>query len=308
MVERNLVGVVTVTFNSASVLPGFLKCTLEQKHDAFLLYAVDNASKDDTLVMLRECWDHRLKIIANSDNKGVAEGNNQGIRAALADGCSFVLLINNDTEFDPLLLTTLLDGLAKHDADMTCPKIMYFDEPQRIWAAGGAFQRWLGYRNIHLGADEVDNGQYDLDASIDYVPTCCVLVKRSVFETVGLMSSEFFVYMDDVDFMYRAKIAGVRLVYIPSARLLHKVGRLTGGPESPFTVRYCTRNRVYFLLRHFGLLRSLPMLLMMQAYYIVGLIIGRYSFGVYMLKQKATIEGSRMWTQKRWLRAPSCQP
>ncbi len=75
MASENLIGVVTVTYNSESVLPDFLRCLAEQSHRDFLLFAVDNASKDNGLEILRDWGDERLRLIANENNRGVAEGN-----------------------------------------------------------------------------------------------------------------------------------------------------------------------------------------------------------------------------------------
>lgn len=294
MAHPQRIGVVTVTFNSGSVLEPFLRCVFNQMHREFLLFAVDNASSDDTLRLLKECGDERLRVIANPDNRGVAEGNNQGIRAALEAGCDSVLLINNDTEFDAALFSELDDGLDKHSAEMVCPKMMYFDEPERIWAAGGGFQLWLGYRVVHLGTNQIDVGQCDRPQQVTYVPTCCVLIKKEVFEKIGLMDERYFVYVDDVDFMYRAMKADVKLVYLPGAKLFHKVGRLTGGSDSPFMHRYCTRNRIYFILKHFGILLVFPMLFMYQLYFAAGFLTRRFSFKVFCIKEKAFLEALEM--------------
>lgn len=294
MTLKSKIGVVTVTYNSGSVLPQFLECVFHQTYPHFILFAVDNASKDDTLRLLKECSDERLRIIANPDNRGVAEGNNQGIGAALEAGCGSVLLINNDTEFDAALFSQLDEGLDSYRTGMICPKMLYFDEPERIWAAGGEFQPWRGYRIIHLGADQIDAGQCDRARLVTYVPTCCVLIKREVFETVGLMDERYFVYMDDVDFMYRAMKAGIHLMYLPEAKLLHKVGRLTGGKGSPFTDRYLTRNWVYFILKHFGMILAAPILVLYQIYYARGLLTRQFGLKVYCLKQKAFLEGLAM--------------
>ncbi len=298
MVSTPQIGVVTVTFNSGEVLAPFLNCAFRQTLSDFILFAVDNASSDDTLQVLRECGDERLRIITNLDNRGVAEANNQGIRAALEAGCSSVLLINNDTEFDTGLFALLDAGLREHDADMTCPKMMYFDEPQRIWAAGGQFPPMFGYRTVHLGADQIDVGQHNRPIQVTYVPTCCVLIKMGVFAKVGLMDECYFVYVDDVDFMYRAMKRGMKLMYIPEATLMHKVGRLTGGLDSPFSHRYCTRNRVYFMLHHFGLISSAPALIFYQLYFVTSFLVGKFSFNAFCIKQRAVLEGIGMWKGK----------
>jgi GT2 family glycosyltransferase len=296
MESNDKIGVVTVTYNSGKVLQDFLRCIFSQTHSNFILFAIDNASTDSTLQLLRDCADPRLVIIANSDNRGVAEGNNQGIRAALEARCGSVLLINNDTVFDKVLIENLASGLFAHGADMTCPKMMYFDEPKRFWAAGGRFR--FNYRPIHIGWDELDSGQFEEAKQISYAPTCCVLMKASLFRAIGLMDPKYFVYMDDVDFMFRALRAGARLIYLPNCKLLHKVGSLTGGTESRFQIQYTARNRVYFLMKNFGSVRGLPRLLFDQAYYWARLLTFKDDLKTFKLRQMAFINGMGMTRQR----------
>jgi GT2 family glycosyltransferase len=297
MARENLIGVVTVTYNSAEVLPAFLRCMAAQTQREYILFAVDNASKDETTRILRECNQDRLRIICNSENRGIAEGNNQGIRAALKTGCQSVMLINNDTEFGPTLIAQLDEGLAANRVEMTCPKIVYHDEPERIWAAGGKFQPWLGYRSIHLGEGEIDRGQHNVARLVTYVPTCCVLIKQEVFQKVGLMDERYFVYVDDVDFMYRAMKAGVKLMYLPQAKLQHKVGGLSGGEDSPFAIQYGTRNRAFFLLKHFGVAYALPWMLVRQAYYFWRFLVARKGLEWLWLKERSLWQALEMYAR-----------
>lgn len=269
MAERPTIGVVTVTYNSAKVLSDFLRCTSAQTYQNILIYAVDNASQDSTVELLRACDDSRLKVIANPDNRGVAKGNNQGIQAALDDGCGLVLLINNDTEFDPQLFESLADSLYEQKSDMVCPKILYFDEPNRIWAAAGGFQPLLGFRNYHRGENQEDIGQFNNPDFVDYAPTCCILIRREVFEQIGLMDERYFVYSDDADFLFRARKQQLRMSYIPGAKLLHKVSSLTGGLESEFTCYHAARGRALFLYKNLGRVRGGFWILTMHLLYVV---------------------------------------
>jgi GT2 family glycosyltransferase len=250
------IGVVTVTYNSSAVLPDFLGSIEQQSYRHFILIAVDNASVDDTLEQLRASNFSNLVLIENEQNRGVAAGNNQGIRAALAAGCEHVLLINNDVTFGPDLLAMLLSGLAKQSCDMTTPLIYFNDPPTRIWAAGGEFQPLFGWRIYHKGENETDDGRYDRPQVVRYTPTCCVLIRGVVFRQIGLMDERYFVYFDDVDFMYRASLACISLFLIPEAKLRHKVNSLTGGEHSDFSLFYGTRGRTLFLCKHFGRLRG----------------------------------------------------
>jgi GT2 family glycosyltransferase len=293
--EGNHIGVVSVTYNSANVLPEFLRCLSEQTYRDFTLFAVDNASSDDSLRILRDCFNPCARILSNPNNRGVAAGNNQGIQAALDAGCSSVLLINNDTAFDSGLIARLDQGLARHRVEMVCPKMMYYDQPDRIWTAGGTFQKWRGYRSVHVGEGEPDNGQYDVARLVPYVPTCCVLIKKEVFTRIGMMDETYFVYWDDTDFMYRAMKAGVRLMYLPEAKLWHKVAALTGGPSTPFAMRYGTRNSLYFLLKHFGIVLALPWLALSQANWCRKAVLGRKPKSWFAMKQSAFRESLAMW-------------
>jgi hypothetical protein len=251
MDRQNLIGVVTVTYNSGTVIRDFMDSALKQTHSDFILYVVDNASSDDTLALLANYPDSRVTILLNPDNLGVAEGNNLGIRAALKDECVFVLLLNNDTVFDSDLFSKLVEGLRQHNSDMVVPKILFFDEPDKIWSAGGYFSALRG-ASRHFGLGQKDDGQFDEPRAVSYNPTCCMLIKRDVFDRVGLMDANYFVYFDDTDFCLRAYRAGVNLFYLPAPTLKHKVSSLTG-VASTFTVRYHTRNHVYFFLKNYAI-------------------------------------------------------
>lgn len=252
MGEAHCIGIVTVTYNSGSVLDGFMASLLAQAYSDWRLYVIDNASSDDTLEILSRHIDGRIHQIQNQENLGVATGNNQGINAALADGCEAVLLMNNDTEFGPDLLGDLIATKARTSADMIVPKMMFFDPKNHIWCAGGRFNRLRGYTSIHCGEGEPDRGQWDHSGEIEYCPTCCMLVTPETFQRIGLMDDAYFVYWDDSDFCFRAKKAGLRLYYDHTIRLCHKVSSLTGGSGSAFSRRYYTRNKVYFLLKNLG--------------------------------------------------------
>ena len=247
-----LIGVVTVTYNSASFLREFIRSCAAQTVDNYRVYCVDNRSTDDTLSVLAATQDERWRITRNPANVGVAAGNNQGIVQALIDGCEWILLLNNDTSFGERFFETLINTCVIQKWMTAVPKI-YLDIPEgHIWYGGGGFNCWKGYAGYHRGIGCVDAGQYDDAGCIEYAPTCAMLVHRKVFEKVGLMDETYFVYFDDTDFCWRLRKAGVALCYCPSATIVHKVGGSTGGGRSVFSAFYIARNRRYFLLKHFG--------------------------------------------------------
>lgn len=291
------VAVVSVTYNSSNVAQGFLDSMLQQTHSDFLLYIVDNASSDDTLERLAHYKDVRVRVLANKANVGFAEASNQGIQAGFAENCDAVLFLNNDTEFGPLLIEKLVRGLDAFSSDMAAPKILYYDRQQTIWSAGGGFNSLKGYAGFHFGLDEFDAGQFDQPRLVEHAPACCLLVRKQVFERIGLMDPRYFVYLDDTDFCYRANRAGFKIIYLPGATLFHKASALTGGPESKFSVRFRTRNQVYFMLKNLGFWRGLFYLPAFQLYQLVKLISRKIDLPGFALRQKAFVEGFRVWIE-----------
>ena len=250
------IGLVTITYNSADVLQSFLDCVWKQTYSNLILYVIDNASADATLLMLDNEKDSRLRVVKNAKNLGVAKANNQGIRQAILDGCDQVLIINNDVEFESTLIEKLIKIQIEEKCSLVTPKMMYYDNPNHIWYAGSDFVKMKGFLPIHKGMRQKDEGEFNGVFQVEYAPTCCLLVKKQVFEDVGLMDEKYFVYFDDTDFSYRVLIDGRhKLVYFSDVEFYHKVGSLSKSVDkeknkeyrSDFFIKQNTRNHVYFL-------------------------------------------------------------
>ncbi len=241
------IGIVTVLFNSSPVLLDFFRSLQAQTYINFVVYAIDNASSDASVSMCRKQGE-RFIVIENENNVGFARGTNQGICRALKDGCEFILMLNNDVAFNPDFLGDLVEGIQSTGGDIVTPLTYYFDQPDRIWAAGGDFQRWLGYRPVHLGMGKKDIGQFS-NRRIRFAPGSCLLLKRSVFSSIGMLDEVFFTYWEDADFAVRALKKSLRFYLIAKAKLWHKVSSLAG-LDSPFQRYYAVRNHALFLRKH----------------------------------------------------------
>jgi GT2 family glycosyltransferase len=244
------IGIVTVLYNSQKVLDEFFESLNSQSYKNFLLYVVDNKSTDDSLALGKRLAKTSLfetKFIVNNDNYGVAKGNNQGIESAINDGCDYILLSNNDVVLKPDSIEKLYTGLNKMNADMVVPKIYYY-KTNLIWAAGGKFKKF-SMLTRHFGTKENDVGQYNSSYKIDYAPTCFMLIKKNVFEIVGLFDEKYFVYSDDADFVYRANLMKQNLFYIYDSIIGHNESSSTV-KNSDFYYYYLYRNRIYFDKKH----------------------------------------------------------
>lgn len=253
------IGIVTVLYKSDEVLPAFIESLSEQIAINYTLYIIDNSPTDSGCIIstaLTQKYGINAKIIFNNENVGVAKGNNQGIELALKDNCDFILLANNDTEFSQNSISLLLESLAKNGGRVATPKIMFHNEQKLIWYSGGHINSWT-MRVPHYGYLQEDHGQYDHLKNVGYAPTCFMIFDSNIFREIGLMDENYFVYYDDVDFVWRMKQKGIKINFVPKSVVYHKVSTSTGGERTPFSVFYLSRNRIYFLRKHFKKLHLL---------------------------------------------------
>jgi GT2 family glycosyltransferase len=120
-----------------------------------------------------------------------------------------------------------------------------------------------------------------------------MLVHQSVFNDIGLMDEIYFVYFDDTDFCWRLKQAGIIIGYTPAISLVHKVGGSTGGTQSPFTARMTSRNRLYYLKKHFGMLSATLWMPVFLLYYLGQFMVKR-NFACLKASFKGTFEYPQM--------------
>jgi GT2 family glycosyltransferase len=190
----------------------------------------------------------RLFLIKNDANYGFAEGNNIGIRYAFNDlNPNYILLLNNDTVVDKDFLEELVNiGEKNTDIGIIGPKIYYYDEQNTIWCVGGKID-WKFARGLHVGINEVDNGQYNEMREFDYVSGSALLIKREVVDGIGLLDKQFFLYFEESDWALRASQKEYRSVYAPEAKVWHKVSKSGGGLSKETGLYYITRNRWLFM-------------------------------------------------------------
>jgi hypothetical protein len=199
---------------------------------------VDNGSTDGSLAELgaRFPW---ARFLATGENLRFAGGNNRGIRAALADGADFVVVLNNDTEADPDLVCRLAAEAEESPRAGLCGPLI-LDAAGRVWFAGGSVLTGLGW-TWHRGLGGPDPGRGGEARDVGYLTGCCLGVRREVFERIGLLDEGYYLYAEDVDFCLRARAAGYACRYVPQARLTHFVSSSSGGAVNPFKAYQRTR-------------------------------------------------------------------
>jgi len=214
----------------------------------YQLIIVDNGSENDSIAQIKLRYRDSL-VLETGENLGFSGGVNVGINHALESGADLILLINNDTLVEKDFMSRLV---AAMDADerigIIGSKIYYFNDKQKIWAAGGGITRLLK-RTYHRGQDKLDRGQFDRQREVDFLSGCCLLIRRQVFEKIGLFDPVYFMYYEDVDFCLRSKRAAFSVVYCPTATIWHKVSATSVRSYRDY---YRMRNHIIFAKRYFN--------------------------------------------------------
>lgn len=248
--ETAHVAIVVLCFNGRDDTLACLESLERLRWQRLSVIVVDNASTDGTVEAVEDRFP-AVETIRNDENLGFAEGNNVGIRAALAAGADYVLILNNDTITDEGLIEELVAvAAARPDAGALCPMIRYVDPPDRIWYAGARFDPKAIHNGRHTGYGERDVGQYHAIRETGRATGAAMLVPRGVIEATGCFDSTLFIQVEDVDWSLRMRAAGYRILFVPKAVLWHQVAVTSGGERAPATAYYEMRNSLEVSFRH----------------------------------------------------------
>lgn len=235
------VAVIILNYKVRDELLKCLKSVQSSSYRNLEIIVLDNNSGDSLGEILREFKD--IRFIQNRENLGYTGGNNIGIKIALELGVDYILVLNPDTTLDKNCIKNLISGVERSGAGIVGPKI-YFAGTKSIWHAGGMID-YLNVIGSHRGVNELDRGQFEKKAVVDFVSGAAFFVKAEVFEKIGLFDERFFLYYEDADFCYRAKKIGFKIFYIPEATVYH-ANASSAGLGSPLQDYYITRNRMLF--------------------------------------------------------------
>jgi GT2 family glycosyltransferase len=220
----------------------------EQTYPRLQTLVLDNGSdnQQEALVRIRAAFPE-VRTLASKRNLGFAGGCNVGMRAALELGAEYLLLLNNDVLLQPDAIAELVASLeADASAGAAGPLIYYASEPERVWFGGGKVR--MGGRVLPEHGEDAGIHSGSPTTESEWLPGTAMLVRRGAVARAGMMDASYFLYWEDVEWCFRLRNAGYRLLIVPRSIIYHKVNATSG--DLPLTiVYYWERNRLRFIER-----------------------------------------------------------
>jgi GT2 family glycosyltransferase len=244
--DKPLVYVIVVNWNLKDVTLECLESLRGLRYPNVRIVVVDNNSHDGSPAVIAARYPE-VEQILHTENRGSTAGYNAGFRHALKADAEFAMVINNDAIIAPDALDLLVEACMPQSVGMTGPLIYYADHPDTVWSAGAMRSRL----NIELKGNHGRNQAFTTVSERDFLTSCVLLCKCEIFNKIGLMDEDFFVYHEEHDYTFRARKAGYRILLVPQAKAWHKVGLSSGsGTDTPTKRYWMAKNQVLYLAKN----------------------------------------------------------
>jgi len=253
--NKSLVSVVITTRDRMNDVIKCISSLFLSTYPEHEIILVDNASNDNTVKEIKSRFS-AVQVVKNTKNAGIAGGRNAGMKLAKGE---YILFLDSDTIVDKDMIKEMV-GAMKEDSKtgIIVPKIYFLEQPDLIWYAGATINL-VTSQTKNIGVGEIDSGQYDRISETSHGPTA-FLCRREVVDKIGGHDEGYFMSYADMDFAVRAKKSGFKVLYVPSAKLWHKisVGKNKNAIRDllgtfPFRAYYFARNRIVFMKKQTSL-------------------------------------------------------
>jgi len=255
------VAVIILNWNGREFLRKFLPSVIKHSGNAEIIVA-DNASTDSSIEFLQNNFP-QIRIIQNLVNGGFAKGYNDALKQVQAD---YYILLNSDIEVTQGWIKPVIDLMESDVMIAACqPKLRSYHQPEKFEYAGaaGGYIDKFGYpfcRGRVFMDVEDDSGQYDNVQEVFWATGACMFVRAELFHRFGGFDNDFFAHMEEIDYCWRLKNSGYKIMYCPESVVFH-VGGGTLPKKSSQKTYLNFRNNLVLLYKNLPSHQLLPVFL-----------------------------------------------
>lgn len=240
--QQPKVSIIIVNRNGRKWLPNLLDSIRNQEYKNIEIFFVDNQSTDDSYSFVRQNY-HEMIVIQNGGNFGFGKSANAGARAATGE---FLIFLNEDMMLHKQMITNLLKCYTMHEnVAIVVAKEVDYDDHKIVNTRGYLF-------------DLLGNGRpnqkkhWTYSEKFFYAPGAPCFIKKTIFDILGGFEESFFLYYEDVDLSWKARLMGYNIFFCEDAIIYHK-GAGTTNRQSDFTFFITRRNALYLLSKNYSL-------------------------------------------------------
>lgn len=268
-----MVSIIILSYNTEELLRRCLASIFAKiKNIPFEIIVVDNASHDTSVAMVKKDFP-KVKLIENKKNLGFAAGCNRGEKEAKGE---YLFFLNSDTELIENTPEKLLRVFEKYE-DAAIVGAMLENLDGTLQRSYGAFYSLPNVFRMLFGGDkaEIKRFKYNAIHKVDWVTGGCMFVKRNVFLELGGFDEHFFMYVEDMEFCYRAHLKN-RNSYVDPSSIVKHVGQ--GSSSKTFAIVSIYQGLLYFYKKHKNPLQYIMVKVLLFLKAILSLIIGVVTF------------------------------
>jgi len=254
--------IVILNWNGQRFLKDFLPVLVQYAPPYSEIIIADNASSDDSVSFIITNFPS-IKIIQNNENGGFSKGYNDALRQIESE---YFCLLNSDVEVTENWIEPIIKMLDNHkEVAVVQPKLLsYYNKNQYEYAgACGGFLDYLGYpfcRGRLFECLENDEGQYDDAIEVFWATGAALFVRSSIFIQLNGFDEDFFAHMEEIDFCWRVKNLGYKIMVEPKSVVYH-VGGGTLPKKSSKKTYLNFRNNMFLLIKNLPKSKLLPVFL-----------------------------------------------
>ena len=243
------VTVLILSFNGIDLLFDSITSYLNNNYPNFDVIVIDNGSTDGTEEYVKNNWKN-VRVLRTEINLKYSGGFNFGLDFCFNENnAEYVLITNNDVKVDENVITELVKVSESDNAiGFVTGKVYYYDNP-KILQSVGKYKDKVRWNGSHIGAKELDNGQYDKITERYFTDDIYQLVKKSVYKKVGGYNPIYKFQCEEWDWQARAKRHGFKIYYTPYAKIWHKES-MSIGKKSAFKAYYDSKNPIILIYCH----------------------------------------------------------
>lgn len=248
-----MISVIILSYNTQDITLKCLDHLYKSKDVELEVIVIDNASSDNSVKAIKKEFP-QVKLIANKENVGFAAGNNQGMKLAKGET---ILLLNSDCFVQTETLATCTKFLNQFDV-LGCkllnkdgsiqPSWGYFPSLWRIVMLMSLVDNFPLLRKFIRSIHVRDISRYRHTQEVDWVTGAFILLKAQVFKKVGGIDEKYFMYGEEMEWMYRIKKQGFKIGYVPDAQATHLLGASTRSLSRAFSSEM--KGYLYWFSKH----------------------------------------------------------